>query len=658
MAPRLDLTHSTHHHHHHKIMVAPPRINLRRAASYNNSGQDRGSSAPLSATSSRFNFNHLLFSPPPSPSLPALVPRPKRSPSQIFKARPRRLLRHLLYLVTIVSALYVVAFACWHRDAIPAVLPHFAGGRGGVQFEMVGQDVLPDFPTPIVVTDSKRRSKWTVAIPHGYEFPLSIKEYAGMGGRCREVSSHARELSHKAPLSADTMLAYDKPDDYFIDVAEAERSGLLPGASKGAARPQRSGHFVGLDWEAMAGKPVCDRSLTYVMESRDAGLGRSMMALWTLYALAKEQGRAFFIDDSRWAYGAYTDLFQAPPLPDCRPPPRHHMLPCPVQARHLVVSGVTSQDAYPALMARHRRSTGAHSTQHDLLELARTGYKALFTLNKGDQEYVDKRIRELEAKAKSADTSSQDAPIIGIHIRRGDAHPLEYQYRDTYIPAEVFVGHAHRLAEAHYNNSSRSSSGSSSKGAKGEGEGVQQLLQQQQPQQHRAVMVIASDDPMVSKEADFSDAHLAQKRIRLATKEEAKGQHDGDPNPHVLHQFKEEAQGWEGGFFAPMFWNLGAERKNNAAATAAPGSDDYDDGDGVRRHAEPPSEQTLKLRSFLGRAYAMDLAVLAGASDKVVCAVSATGCKLLGVMLGWERGMERGAWVNIDGGYSWSGLSW
>ncbi|KAL3962120.1 hypothetical protein ACCO45_003643 [Purpureocillium lilacinum] len=546
MAPRLDLTHSTHH----KVMVAPPRINLRRAASYNNS-QERGS-APLSATTSRFNFNHLLFSPPPSPSLPALVPRPKRSPSQIFKTRPRRALRNLLYFITIVSALYVFVFACRHRDAIPAVLPHFRGE----EFEMVGQDVLPDFPTPIVVTDNKKRSKWTVAIPHSYEFPLSIREYSGMSGRCREVSSHARELSHKSPLTDDMFLAYDKPDDYFVDVEEAEKNGLLPSASKGSP-PKRSGHFVGLDWEAMAGKPVCEKSLTYVMESPDAGLGRSMMALWTLYALAKEQGRAFFVDDSRWAYGAYTDLFQAPPLPDCRPPPRHHMLPCPVQARHLVVSSVTSKDVYPALMAKHRRNTGAHSTQHDLLELARTGYKALFVLNKGDQEYVDKRIKELEAKAKSGDTSSQDAPIIGLHIRRGDTHPLEYQYRDTYIPAEVFIGHAHRLAESHYN------------GSKAEGA------------QHRSVTVIASDDPMVSKEADFSDAFLAQKRIRLATKEEAKGQED--TNPHVLHRFKEEAQGWEGGFFAPMFWNLGAERKNNAAATAAPG----EDGDGSRQ-AEPP----------------------------------------------------------------------
>ncbi|POR36429.1 Uncharacterized protein TPAR_03374 [Tolypocladium paradoxum] len=585
MAPRLDLSYSTHT----RVMVAPPRINLRRTASYSN--QER-TSGPLSATSSRFNFNHLLFSPPPSPSLPALVPRPKRSSSQIFTTRPRRLVRLLVYLISLLAAFYVLAFALRNRNVLPAVLPHSKEEA----FDMEEQDTLPDFPTPIVVGDSRRRPKWTVSIPRDYDFPLSIKEYAGMGGLCREVSAQATVLHHKTPLSNEMMLSYDNPDDYFVDIQEAERTGLLPGAGR-AKSPKRSGRF--------------------------SGIGGSLMTLWTLYALAKEQGRAFFIDESRWAYGAYTDMFQAPPIPDCRPAPRHQMVPCPVQARHLVVSSVTTKDALPALLAKHCRNTGADISQRDLLELAWTGYRALFKLTKEDQEYVDKRIKELEGRAKTGGTASQDAPIIGLHIRRGDQHPLEYQYRDTYIPAEVFLGRAQRLAETHYNDT------------KTEGE------------KRKAITVIASDDPMVHKESDFSDAYLAQQRIRLASKEAIE---QANPDPHVLHHFVEEARGWEGGFFAPMFWNLGAERKNNAAATAAPG--DYS------KSMEPASEQTLRLRSFIGRAYMMDLAVLAGASDKVVCAVSAMGCRMLGVMMGWERAMEKGAWVNVDGGYSWNGLSW
>lgn len=610
MAPRLDLAYSARP----KAVVAPPRINLRRAASYNH--QDCAA-APLSSTSSRFNFNHLLFSPPPSPSLPALVARHKRSPSQIFPARPRRLLRLVLCLATLAGTLYACALAF---DGVPLALPRFGMWP---DYGTPNHDVLPDFPTPIAVRDGRGRSRWTVSIPHVHDFPLSLNEYASMGGRCREVSAHARELAQKPALPTEAALVPGNHDHEFVDVDDAEKKGLLPGLSRGPAS-KRSGHFVGLDWEAMAGRPICESSLTYVMESPDAGLGGSLMAAWTLYALAREQGRAFFIDDSRWAYGAYTDVFEAPPMPDCRPPPRHHMIPCPAQARHLVVSGGTAKDALPALLATHRRRTGARGTQRDLLQLARTGYEALFKLNGGDRAYVDRRIKEIRARAgaKAGDAASHDAPIIGLHIRRGDRHPHEYQYRDTYIPAEVFAGHAHRLADSLRNDT------------KAEGAG------------RRAVVVIASDDPAVMKEAGLADALPAQQRIRLATKELA----EKGTRSSGSRGFREEAQGWEGGFFAPMFWNLGAQRRNNAEAKGAP-------GDGPTP-APAPSEQTLQLRTLIGRAYAMDLAVLAGVSDRLACAVSATGCKLLGVMMGWERAMDRGAWVNVDGEYGWSGLSW
>ncbi|KAM4059730.1 hypothetical protein HRG_002643 [Hirsutella rhossiliensis] len=611
MAPRLDLSSVSTHA---KVMVAPPRMNLRRAASYNHQERVAGS---LSATSSRFNFNHLLFSPPPSPSLPALVQPPRRRSSQIFAARPSWILRRLFYLGALVAIFYLLALVWGDGWPMQTVLPHVPSD----EFEMVGQDTVPDFPTPIVVSDRGQRPKWTVAIPRDYDFPLSINEYAGMSGRCREVSAHARDLHNKPPLTDHEMLAHDRPDAYFVDVDDAERTGLLPPVPKDR-QPRHSGHFVGLNWESMAGTPVCRSSLTFVMESSDAGLGASLMTMWTLYALAKEQGRGFFVDDSRWAYGAYTDIFQPPPLPDCRPPLRHQMLPCPAQARHLVVSTATARHVLPDLLARHDRITGMATAQQDLFELARTGHGHLFALIKEDQDYVHQRIKELQGEAKKGDKISHGAPIIGLHIRRGDRHPLEYQYRGTYIPTEVFARHAQQLVESHHNQSG---------------------IKDPQP---KAITVIASDDPAVHREPDLSDAVLAQQRIRLASKEAVE---KAVPNPRILHRFVEEAQGWDGGFFALMFWNLGDDRKKTAA-TSVP-------GDGPEP-ATAPSQETLRLRGFIGRAYMMDLAVLAGASDRVVCAVSAMGCRLLGVMMGWERAMEQGAWVNVDGGYGWSGLGW
>lgn len=602
MPPRLELNHSTHN-----MMVAPPRINLRRAASYNT--QDRG---PLSSTSSRFNFNHLLFSPPPSPSLPALVPRPKRSPTQkIFTTRPSRVIRRAFYLLILISNFYCLAFFFRDQPVVKAIWPYFAQE----EFEMVGQEELPQFATPIVVADPQGHLRWTVSIPQSQDFPMSIQEYADMSSQCRAVSVRARDLHHRKPMTEEAMLEYDAPDDYFVDVEAAEEMGILP-PHYPLSSPPRIGHLLGVDQHSVRGKPVCDSSMVFILEGQDAGLGNTIMMLWTFYGLAMEQGRAFFIDDSRWAYGDYAGIFKPPPVPDCRPPPRHHMLPCPFQAQHLLVTSATAKEVFPALLAKHHRLSGSSDGIRDLFELARTGYEALSPLSNEDRDYVDSRVRHVQ---KRASKDGNQHPVIGYHVRRGDRHPFNFQYHAAYIPAEVYQETSERLVTNFY------------KKHNGGGE------------QHRALTLLASDDPTVQNEAIFSGASLAQERIRLAvedSQQEERGK--SDANRKVLHDFEAEPFGWEGGFYASMFWNLGEKTVNNAPATEDLG----------------PSELTLNLRNFVGRAYMMDLAVLAGASDHVVCGVSAMGCRLLAVMMGWERAMEKGGWVNVDGDFGWTGIQW
>lgn len=608
---------------HGRVMVAPPRINLRRAKSYN--GQDCG---PLSATSSRFSYNHLLFSPPPSPSLPSLVPRPRRTGSDLLlKSRPSRVLRYGFLATLFASALYIFALAFRNRGSIPEIWSCF----GQPEFEMVGQDDLPDFPTPILVTDVGGRSRWTVSIPPSQSFPLSMDQYASMGVQCREVSARAREMHRNPPLSKTTLARYDdSPDDNFVDVAEGERFGLLPPTPLTAVPKGAAGRFVGLDIQPLS-MPVCDRSMTYVLESTDAGMGNSLMMMWMSYGLAKEEGRAFFVDDSRWAYGDYTEIFQPPPAPTCRPPPRHHMVPCPLQARHLVVSGTTAKEMLPSLVSRYRRKAGSGNRDLDLWRLAHAGYEALFHLNKEDRAYVDTRVRDLKNKSKRGITAP-GAPIIGMHVRRGDQHPFEYQYKDTYIPAEVFHENAQKLSEILLSSASARTEGHAPR--------------------NEPITVLASDDPTVQDQPDFESAMPAQQRIRLASKDQMK---QSKPGRKFIHQFTEEAFGWEGGFFAPMFWNLGVDRRNNAAN--APKGVDVVGANVEAQHLAPASRQTIKLRSFVGRAYAMDLAVLAEASDGVVCAVSAMGCRLLGAMMEWEKGVGGHGWVNVDGDYGWTGIN-
>ncbi|KAI1213878.1 uncharacterized protein F4807DRAFT_203718 [Annulohypoxylon truncatum] len=608
MPPTLDLSQSTHA----KMIVSPPRINLRRAASYQHE------KAPLSATSSRFNFNHLMFSPPPSPGLPALVPRPRKLSNG---PRPSRVVRVIVWVLGLALVTFVVRAVVKKEVRVPVV----SWALDREEYEMVGQYDLPDFPTPIAVTDRNGRSKWTVSIPPTYSFPLTVKEYSDICVKCHEVAAHVRELHGHTNQQSQTDYYYEDP--YFIDVRDAEKRGLLPGvegkAWKVTAQAQ-DGHLVGDRADGLVDRGICKTSLTFVLESADAGLGPTLMMMWMAYGLAQKEKRSFFIDDSRWVYGEYTAIFKPPPMPDCNPPPRHEMLPCPHTARHLVVSSATASETFGKSFNAEYENLRRSNVEREkpIYDLARVGYEALFRLNDDDQPYVEHRVKELRAMAKATDGAYHDGLIIGVHIRHGDLHPYEYQYNGAYIPLNIYAQRSKEIVEEYHNHSTPL--------------GGEDLVAKQ-----HSFSIVASDDPDVYESEEFSGSLRAQEQIKLASKQHIQS---ANPDKSVMHKFVDETFGWEGGFFASMFWNLGRSTINNANAA--------DDVQPTLR----PSAETMRLRGLIGRAYVMDLAVLGQASDSVICTMSAMGCRLIAVIMGWEKAMEDGKWVNIDGDFQWTAL--
>ncbi|KAK0748072.1 hypothetical protein B0T21DRAFT_343772 [Apiosordaria backusii] len=638
MPPTLDLSRTAH-----AKAILPPRINLRRAASYN--AAEKG---PLSSTSSRFSFNHLVFSPPPSPGLPSLSP-PKKPPQRklILGVRPIRLVRYTLRILSIFVVFWVSLEVLTYlfgpeipiqpekaRPPIPAKPIPAAPKRSDGVVEMVSQKGAPDFVTPIVITDHRGKAKWTVSIPPGTPFPLSQKEYIDMCGRCKQVAARAVELRSQGSGLQQVSLSFgpESPDHDFIDVQEAEIAGYLPKRGAGGTN---------------TGKPVCKKSLTFVLESNEAGLGKTLMMLWVAYGLAQKEGRGFFIDDTRWAYGKYSDIFQPPPIQDCSPPPDHERLPCPSQARHLVVSAANANEVFANLLPPPTEDIFSLSPPslelHDSsllkkqFQLARAGYKSLFHLNAGDARYVDTRTRKLLAKRLVPKTKgTQSGLAIGLHIRRGDRHPFESQYRRSYLPLNIYTDLAQEIITSKFNSS---------------GSLFHDTAEQNRLAREHSFMILASDDPVVYDSDEMKDNRngkrvvRAQDRIKLASKHELLpkgGEKEEEQDRNVMHKFVEEAFGWEGGFYAGMFWNLGVPTANNEKRSGDKG--------GRKMGAE-----SLRLRSLVGRAYMMDLAVLAEASDVVVCTVSSLGCRLLGVMMMGD-GMKGERWVNVDGGYGWLGL--
>lgn len=264
-----------------------PRISLRRAASYN--ANDKG---PQSSTSSRFSFNHLIATPPPSPSLPALIPRHGRP----VTASPRIYVRVFFWLVGVMVIVYygLSRIRAGHTGMTKVGWENHAGE----QFEMVGDEELPNFPTPVVVADKKGRAKWTVSIPPDHEFPLEPKEYADICQQNREVAAHVADLhSHSHKVHA-AHYGYYHVDPNFMDISEAESHGLLPGPK--AKTSMKESKMVGETPNSLVDSDVCEKSMTFLMETGDAGLGKTLLLLWTAYGLAQKEGRGFFIDDSRW----------------------------------------------------------------------------------------------------------------------------------------------------------------------------------------------------------------------------------------------------------------------------------------------------------------------------------------------------------------------
>lgn len=258
--------------------------------------------------------------------------------------------------------------------------------------------------------------------------------------------------------------------------------------------------------------------------------------------------------------------------------------------------------------------------------MAREGYEALFHLAEPDATSAATRLSQLDSEARS-----KGQLIVGVHIRRGDRHPWEFQYQHSYIPLEVYTKTASSIILAHFHSTKEGKN--TPENAKANGESDSQVL-------------LASDDPDLYSFRELANTSRAQSHISLANKAalDAASPTDApqlDPE-NYFKKFVEGNVGWEGGFFPSVYWGLGNPSAGSKAAR------------GLREEREEPSpsELSLKLRQLVARAYLLDLMIL-GHSDAVVCGVSSFGCRLLAVMLGWDIGILGGRWKNVDGDFGW-----
>ncbi|KAL9062630.1 MAG: hypothetical protein Q9157_008755 [Trypethelium eluteriae] len=583
--------------------------------------------------------DQLLPSPPPSPGLPALLPRHgKKTSSKWVKIGLR------LTAGFVAATLIIILWSGFWILYPQAQSLYSSPSETDTSYELVGDQQLPSDPSPVLVTDKANKDRWTVSIPQSHAFPLRPSQYQEICQLSTKITEYFVDMSRSNdPLRrlARRDQSYYAIDNNFLDVQEAEQQGLL-------AKPDGSGSDSHASFHDQVGDKMCDRSLTFVMETSEAGFGNTLMRMWMAYGLAQEEGRAFFIDDSRWPYGKYNTYFEPPPTANCTPPPKHHILPCPHHARHLLVSAATSEWTFGKSFEGWFTDSKKNGLppQQRVFNLARIGYEKLFSITGDDAVYVNSRLASLNDTVRS-----KTGMVVGLHIRRGDKHPAEIQYSKDYLPLDRYYDTAREVVLNKFAGEVDVQKGVDNENWKAE---------------IASKVLVASDDPDVYHAQDLSRVERAQDRIQLASKKilDETQQPQAQDAGSAYHKYIPENSGWEGGFFAPLFWSLGRAPERSDRPVREPEQLqkralklEFERRDAASTGGEAStdsiSEEASKLRELLGRAYMLDLAVLGG-GDGVVCGASAMGCRLLAVMMGWERAIEQGMWVNVDRGVdSW-----
>jgi hypothetical protein len=272
-----------------------PNLSIQSTAPYSQLSpppQSAASGAFLSPTvASRRGL--LLRSPPPSPSLPSLIHRHGRKQlpvgsSKLWKRAILGMLGVALLVWLVLSSVYGSKKQPWHYEG------------DGEEWEMVGGNKLPLNASAVAVQDASGKMRWTVSIPASFDFPLRPEQYKHICHQSHELAKELRQDAQANKGFAKRMLNYYQKDKYYIDVHDAEAQALLP-PSRADGRPKG---FVDdeaiASGRATAGLQVCDKTLTYVMETSETGFGDTLMRMWMAYGLAKAEGRTFFLDDTRW----------------------------------------------------------------------------------------------------------------------------------------------------------------------------------------------------------------------------------------------------------------------------------------------------------------------------------------------------------------------
>jgi len=60
----------------------------------------------------------------------------------------------------------------------------------------------------------------------------------------------------------------------------------------------------------------------------------------------------------------------------------------------------------------------------------------------------------------------------------------------------------------------------------------------------------------------------------------------------------------------------------------------------------------------LAREYFRDVKILGETTEKLFCGGNGNTCRVMAVVMGWQKAVEEEGWVNVDDGRGWFGVDW
>lgn len=175
---------------------------------------------------------------------------------------------------------------------------------------LIDDEISLQEPMPVLIANPKGGPRFSISLPPQLQYPLKPSEYSSICSRSDDLARRLRHQNSRSGYSQNKgCKEYYQKDPNFMDVREAEQHGILPVKQIGGPSSdlpvsddlRRRSVEEELDsGQTVGNRKICEKSLTYVLETTDAGIGKTLLGLWLSYGLADKEGRAFFIDDSNW----------------------------------------------------------------------------------------------------------------------------------------------------------------------------------------------------------------------------------------------------------------------------------------------------------------------------------------------------------------------